>query len=402
MAVFSYTAVDLAGRSASGTLLADTPVDGRQRLRDRGLRIVDFAPARVGRSWTRSGLRIGDRRNDQIAEIARYLSLLLRAGVPLAESLEVLTRGRNDKAAAVLEDVRDRVIRGESLGDAMAAHGDWFDTLFVSAVRVGELTGSLDESLLNLAEHLRARQTLRHQLTTALTYPVILVCVGTAVVIFLMSYVVPQLLSVLVASGRPLPSSTMLLKGLSDLLVDHWLLILLGTGALLVAGAAAYRRESVRRAWHRAQLRVPILGPLIQKSVVAQFAQQMSVLLKTGIPFVEAVRAVKELARNLVLTDELDAMARSVESGGDIAPTLERSRLFPPVVAHLVAVGQESGELTEMLDTLRSRYETEVSIATSRFTAALEPLLIVLLAAVVGFVVFACLMPMLEATRAIA
>ncbi len=400
MAVFSYTAADNSGNEQTGTLLADTPFDGRQRLRDRGLQVLAFGQARVPKSGPvpTMGLR---RREEQVAEIARQLSMLLRSSVPLAESIDVLTRGRRNGLGTVLTSVRDRVTGGASLGDAMAEHPQWFDTLFVSAVRVGELTGNLDESLSHLAEHLRGQQTLRNRLTNALTYPLILLVVGIGVVLFLMSFVVPQLLEVLTASGRPLPASTVLLKGASDLLVHHWLVLGFSGIALGITTWLVGRSESGQRLWHRAQLRTPLLGSLVQKHIVAQFAQRMAVMLQTGIPFVEALRATRALTRNRVLADELEGMTGTIESGGDIAPTMEGSRVFPPVVAHLIGVGQESGELTTMLEELRSRYETEVDLAIGRFTAALEPLLIVLLAGGVGFVVFASLMPILEATRAI-
>ncbi len=402
MPVFAYTASDLTDRLLTGTLTADTPAQGRETLRERGLRILVFQPAAMRSVRTAFRIPLRLRRHDQVAEIARYLSMLLRAGVPLAETLEVVARQGDRRMAALLKDVRERVVGGSSFADALGEHKEWFDAMFVSAVRMGELSGHLEEALSDLAEHLRAQQTLRSQLTTALTYPLILVCVGLSVVLFLMSYVVPQLLTVLVASGRPLPASTMLLKRFSDLLVGYWpMLLILGVALASVVGVV-FRDQRVRRTAERLQLRLPLFGTLRQKSLVAQFAQQMNLLLRTGVPFVEAVRCVQAETKNLLLAEELTAMAQAVDSGSDIAPTMAKSRIFPPVVAHLVAVGQDSGELTAMLSELKTRYDTEVRLAMGKFTAALEPLLIVLLAGGVGFVVFACLMPILEATRGIA
>jgi type II secretory pathway component PulF len=401
MGVFAYTAINLAEQQITGTLLADTARDGRERLRAQGLRIVVFAPARLKQGAPRIGLWARRGHQERIAEVARYLSLLLRAGVPLSDALEVLTRQESGSINPVLKAARDQVIGGESLAEALAAHPQWFDGIFVSAVRVGELTGHLDESLAELGDYLRSRQSLRSQLVGALTYPLILVWVSVLVVLFLMSFVVPELMTVLAAAGRPLPASTMFLKSGSDLLITYWWAVLGGVVAIVAAAGALYRHEPSRRAAQQWQLRIPILGPLIQRSVVAQFAQQMSVMLKTGIPFVDAVRMVAGLTNHLILRDELNAVRSAVESGSDIAPTMSHSRVFPPVVVQLVAVGQDSGELTEMLAELKSRYETEVRLALTRFTTALEPMLIVLLAMAVGFVVYACLMPILEATRGI-
>ena len=401
MPVFSYMATDIAERRRDGTLIADTPANGRETLRERGLTILHFVPASTPRLRGFVGLYSRRRRRERVAELARYLSLLLRAGIPLAESLEVLARQCDRAMTTMLKDLRDRIQGGEAFAEALAAHPTWFDELFISAVRVGELSGSLDESLCELAEHLHADQTLRCQLANALTYPCILLAVGVGVVLFLMSYVAPQLLTVLSASGRPLPASTLLLKHGSDTLTQHWALLLVLSIVALFLVTALHRQPNVRRVWQLAQLRIPVLAPLIRKSLIARFAQQMHLLLSSGVPFVDAVRSAALQSHHLLLRDELHAMAEAVESGSDIADTMHHSRVFPPVVAHLVAVGQDSGELTAMLAELQARYETEVRLAMTQFTTILEPVLIVVLAALVGFVVFACLTPIWEATRGI-
>ncbi|MCP4589431.1 MAG: type II secretion system F family protein [bacterium] len=409
MAVFSYRAVNPAGQPQAGTLVADTPAEARRLLRARGLRIQRFAEAlrrtpSVSRVGTRLVATIWDgasasRRAERVAEFARHLALLLRTGVPLAEGLDVLIGQTTGTWETVLGDVRDRVNRGSSLVDALGAHPRWFDALFLSAARVGEQAGALDSALGQLALYLKDQGTLRQRLTTALVYPMILATMGVGVVLFLMSYVIPQLLVVLQSSGRPLPTSTAMLKALSDALVAYWPWLILILLATVGAGSAALSSRRGRGAWHRALLRMPVLGPLLAKTLVARFAQQMAMLLGSGVPFTEAVAAVRRGARNLVLAGELKRIEQAVEAGSDIAPTLIDSRIFPPLVAHLVAVGQNTGELTEMLAQLRTGYETEVDLAITRFTAALEPLLIVVMAAGIGFVIFATLMPILEVTR---
>jgi len=401
MPVFAYSASDAAEQILKGTLIADSPAEGRERLRAQGLRLLDFGEAGPSRTIRLPG-RTARRRPEEIAELARSLALLLRVGTPAAEALEVLSRGKKGTLQNVLQDLRDRLGSGVSLSDAMARHPRWFDTLFLSAVRTGEITGHLEESLGELSLHLRAHQALHRQLVAALTYPLIVLSLGIGVVIFLMTLVIPQLLEVLVAAGRPLPASTRFLKSLSDLLIHRWPLLLASLTGAAVLVAFLVRTPRGRRTIERLLLALPIAGSLLQKSVVARFAQQMALLLRTGIPFVEAVATVASLARWRTLQEELRWMVAAVESGRDIAPCMAGSRVFPPVAAHLVAVGQNSGELPTMLTELRNRYDTELQIAIGRFAAALEPLLVVLLAAGVGFVVFACLMPILEATRAMA
>lgn len=401
MPVFEYIAANAAERTIQGTLIADSPAVGRQRLREQGLRILTFAPARTHTPSIVLSRWRGRRARDEVAEAARYLALLLRAGVPLAEALDVLTRRSHGRLTFVLKSVRDRITSGRGLAEALAEHPRCFDSLMISAVRVGELTGSLAETLADLAESLETQEKLRGQLTQALTYPLILCVLGVGVVLFLMTRVIPQLMGVLAAAGRELPASTKLLKSASDFMLGHWMGLLLATAAAVTACLLAYHSERGKRFLHAAQLRVPVLGDLIAKALVARFAQQMAVLLKTGVPFLEAVRTVARLTQHRVLRDELAALGTSVEGGRELAASVSGSRVFPPVVVHLLAVGQDAGELPAMLAQLKTGYETEVRLALQRFVAVLEPLLIVLLAGGIGFVVFACLMPILEATRTI-
>jgi len=327
--------------------------------------------------------------------------MLLGTGVPLVEALDVLVRQEKGRLACVLRSVRDKVAAGSSLSDALAAHPTWFDAVFCSAVRVGQVSGRLDVSLKELAEYIRNRQTLRARLFAALSYPIILTVLGTGVVIFLMSYVVPQLLTVLEASGRPLPAATLILKAFSDFLTGYWVTIVFGVLAAISGCMGFYRWRPGRRLCHRLQLRLPLAGMLIRKGIISQFAQMMSLLLRTGVPFVEALRLARRNNRHLVLEAELGRMEEAVRRGSDIAPTLEHSEIFPPLVVHIVNVGQASGELTEMLNQLKQGYESELRLAIGRFTAALEPALIVAMSVAVGFVVFATITPILEVSASI-
>ena len=401
MPVFTYQARDLTRRIVAGSVTAESAAAGRQRLRAQGLALVRFESAVEARS-NRPRIVLGGRQREQTAELFRSLALLLRAGLPLTEALEVLTRRRKGALVAVIKDVADRILGGASAAEALAAHPAWFDALMISAVRVGELTGHLDETVQELAEHLQQDEKLRGQVTGALAYPMVVVAVGTGVVLFLMTYVLPQLLQVLEASGRPLPTSTWIVQSISVLLREHWFALSIAVVAGAVGLTAALRHEKGQRLWHAWQLRLPLVGPLLRKTLVARLAQPLTLLLRTGVPFVEALREVAAITKHRVLRGELEAAAHAVEAGRGIALALTDSRVLPPVVVQVLAVGQESGELPTLLAELRTRYDTEVRLAVQRFTAVLEPLLIVLLAVAVGVVVFACLMPILEATKGIA
>lgn len=411
MPVYRYLALDVSGKKRTGTLSASTAVEARQRLRDQSWRIEQFEEGTSAGSGSgplaflgRMRPGSGSRRADLVAEFSRHLALLLRSGVPLAEALEVLANQQQRNGAGrawtcVLGDLHDRVCQGRTLSEAMSDHPRWFGDLLVGAVRIGQTAGNLDEALTQVAAYLKDRRKLAGQLTNALIYPAILLTLGVAVVIFLMSYVIPQLMTVLEAGGRTLPASTRLLKSVSDALVTYWPVLLGASAAVLVGTLIALRNQRGELAWHRLQLRLPLIGSLLRKALVARFAQQMTVLLSTGVPFVEALATVRSQTRHRVLASELEEVERAVGAGSDIAPTLSGSRVFPPLVAHLVGVGQNAGELPEMLQQLRQGYEAEVELAVTRFTAALEPALIIVLAAMIGFIVFATMMPILEATR---
>ena len=401
MPVFAYKVYNAGGSVVDGVLTADTPAVGRQVLREQGFRLVEFEPVRFRAKRTLPQLGRRAKRQEHVAELARHLSMLLRAGVSLVEALDVLIKQKTGKLMPVLRDLRDKVAAGMSFSDALEQHPGWFDGVFRSAVKVGQMSGSLDKSLTELAMFIREQQTAKSRLFSALAYPAILAILGTGVVLFLMTYVIPQLLTVLEASGGSLPRSTLFLKQTSDFLTTHWKALSGLVAATMLAAVSLPRWPAGLRCFHLVQLRAPVIGSLIQKSVVAQFSQAMSLLLRSGVPFVESIRLVRTSARNLVLRDELQRMEEAIERGSDIAPTLEGSRVFPPLVIHIVDVGQNSGELTDMLTQLKVGYETEVRLAVAKATAVLEPALIVIMSAVVGFVVFATMMPILEATRAI-
>ena len=401
MPVFAYKVYNTGGSLIDGVLTADTPAVGRQVLREQGYRLVEFEPVRFRSKRTLPQWGRKTKRQEHVAELARQLSMLLRAGVSLVDALDVLIKQKTGKLMPVLRDMRDKVAAGMAFSDALDQHPGWFDEVFRSAVKVGQLSGNLDKSLTELALFIRERQTAKSRLFSALAYPAILAILGTGVVLFLMTYVIPQLLTVLEASGGSLPRSTVFLKHTSDFLTTHWKALACLMAATMLAAVSLPKWPAGLRWFHSVQLRVPVIGGLIQKSVVAQFSQAMSLLLHSGVPFLESIRLVRSSARNLVLRDELQRMEEAIQRGSDIAPTLEGSKVFPPLVIHIMDVGQNSGELTDMLTQLKVGYDTEVRLAVAKTTAVLEPVLIVIMSAVVGFVVFATMMPILEATRAI-
>ena len=398
MAVYSYKA--FAGASAvNGTVAADSPRAARDTLRDRGLTIRAVTRQRDAESATPLRLPTFSTRTQsaRVAAFTRELSTLLAVGIPLLDSLDTLIRQHKGGFADALLRLRDRVAGGSALADAMAEQPGLFDELSTSMVRVGESAGTLELVLEQLADFKERSAALRNRITTALIYPAIVACMAVAVSVFLMTFVVPQLLAGLLEAGRPLPFATRVVKALSDGLLTWWWLLLLLVVGVIASLSFALRTPAGRLRWHRLQLRIPLLGDLTRKQAITRVSVVMASLLRSGIVFDSAVRIAARATPNLVLRDALHRVERAVVGGRDITLAIEQTGAFPPLVVQVFGVGQSSGRLEEMLDRLARDYDAQVALAAGRFTAVLEPLLILVLVFVVGFIAFATVLPILEA-----
>lgn len=397
MAVFAYQAVDPSARDIRGTIAADSPREARDRLRTRGFVVESIVEQRISTRTSWWPARGRGRHAVALATAIRELSTLLGSGIGLVDALDTLAMQHRGRFQAAMLALRQRVAGGSSLSDAMQSDPTIFDELTVQMVHVGENAGTLDTVLDRLAEFRERYLLFKDRVTTALIYPVIVIGLAICVSVFLMTVVLPMLLENLIDTGRPLPLPTRILKGASDLAVSHgfWILSLLVLASVLVV--SALRTPIGRRTWHRLLFKLPLLGPLAKKQEIARIALIISTLMKNGIVFVESARIAGQATRNTLLRESLDAVREQVQSGRDIENALSRTGVFPPFVIQIFAVGQQSGVLEEMLDRLAVGYERQVASATTRLTAALEPVLIVILAIVVGFILFATILPILEA-----
>lgn len=397
MAVYDYRAIDADSSAMAGTIAADTPRQARDELRDRGLTVTQVSPAeqRRRRRWLRRS------RRDRVEATAflRELSTLLTAGIPLLPALRTLHRQHRRSLRKVVQGLADKVSAGSSLAEAMGQYDEYFDEFCVNIVGVGEETGSLDKALQRLAEFREKAHRLRSRVGAALLYPAVVLCIGIGVALFLMTYVVPNLLETLRQADRELPAVTSVVKGCSDFLIAWWWLILLSAAGVVLGFGAALRTEFGRTLTDRVVLKLPLIGELVRKETTARLAVVLGALLSSGLQFVQAVRITRRTLRNRVFRRAMDQYEAAVTAGSDISEPLERSGVFSPVTVQMLAVGQQSGQLEDMLGQLAAAYEQQVAVATQRLTAALEPLLIVILAVLVGFIAFATILPILEASH---
>ena len=397
MAVFSYTGIDRDSSGVRGTVAADTPRQARDQLRGQGVRVRKLAECANQRSsrWTpKLALRSA---SSQWATAVHELAMLLHAGIPMLEALDTLAAQSRGRSRAALLQVRDRVAAGSSLAEALGKRPDLFDAASVHMVEVGENSGTLEMVLTQLAEFKRKQLTLRDSVTTALVYPLFLVCFGTAAAIFLMTSVLPPLLENLQETIDVLPWPTRVAKSISDTLLRFGWLFALALLALVGGAIVMLGTDRGKRAWHRTLLRLPILGPMAIRQGVSRIAMIVATLSRSGVELTRAVELAERSTGNLVFREALHQCGQRIAAGEDFADALEQSGAFPPLAVRVFAVGQQSGKLDEMLFRLAEDYDAQVATSSARLTALLEPVLILVLAALVGFLLLATILPILEA-----
>ena len=395
MPVYKYSAADLDGSQITGSLISDSPRAARDQLREKGLRILELIEAKE-KSQT-SGFFTKRVSQTEVVNFIRELATLLSAGIPLLDALNTLERQHKKNFKLVLQNLSDQISAGESLAEAMSHHPLWFDSLSVSIVKVGESTGSLERSLIKLAEFKEKASRLKNRVISAMLYPMIVGTIGLAVCIFLMTFVVPSLLETLENSKKELPGVTKFVKAISDILIQHWLAILACIAGSIFALLAAIKSTKGKQIFHAALLKLPVVGTLISKENISRMSVILSSLLKSGLEFIQAIKITRSTLKNVVFQQALRNYEDAISAGKEVAEPLEAAGIFPPMVVQMLAVGQQTGEMEKMLDQLAESYDYQVETATKRLTVILEPVMIILLAVMVGFVAFATILPIMEA-----
>jgi general secretion pathway protein F len=332
-----------------------------------------------------------------VAAFTRQLATLLKAGIPLAEALGALgEQGDNKKLEMVLAEIRQKVNEGSSLADTLAAHPKIFPELYTNMVRSGEAAGNLDAVLARLADFLDAQHTLRAKVSGALTYPVIMLVLGSLIMGVLMVVVVPKITSIFEDLGKTLPWNTQLLIFMADVMGSYWWAVLIFAGLSYWAFRRWSHTPKGRAMVDRIQLKVPLIGPLVRYVGVARFARTLATMLAAGVPVLTALEIVKKVLNNTVLEKVVEEARDAIREGESIATPLKRSGQFPSLMVHMVAVGERSGQLEAMLENVATAYERDVEGKVTRLTTILSPLLIVGMALCVVFIVFSVLQPILD------
>ncbi|MEM9587057.1 MAG: type II secretion system F family protein [Planctomycetota bacterium] len=397
MAVYSYTGIDEQAAQVRGTIAADTPRQARDQLRTQGLRVKRLIPCETAegqRAWRWVTVRAG---RGQWATAVHEMSMLLHAGVPLLDAIDTVCKQSRGGFRTALLRVRDSVSAGVSLADSLEQQPDWFDSASIQMVRVGESSGTLETVLSELADFKSKQLRLRDAVTTALVYPVFLICFGTAAAVFLMTSVLPPLLENLQETTDTLPFPTRVAKACSDLLLGYGLWMLIGLMLVVVAFAFLMQTTRGQRVWYRTLLKLPLIGPMAVKQGVSRIAMIVGTLARSGVELPKAIELARDSTRNVVFQDALRQCGQRIAAGEEIAEALEQSEAFPPLAVRVFSVGQDSGKLDEMLFRLSEDYDEQVATTSARLTSLLEPVLILFLALLVGFLLLATILPILEA-----
>ncbi len=399
MAAYEYTALEATGRRARGLTEADSERHARRLLREKGLVPLSVQPttARVDGKAARAGSSRVKLSPTQVVLFTRLLGALLESGLPLDDALSAIAKQSADPALRrVVLDVRSRVLEGQSLSGAVGQFPRAFPEVYRATVGAGEQTRLLPIVLQRVADYLERRQEVQQKIRLAMIYPAVLTIVSLAVVIGLLSFVVPEIVKVFEHSTQRLPGITVALLAISDFLKTHGLLLLGALAALVVAARALLRRPAVRHAWHGLLLKLPVVGEFHRENDAGRFARTLGILLNSGLSMLDAFRIAEQSVVNLVLRAALGEAATRVREGEAVATALSRVPHLPPLLVHLVASGESSGELPRMLETAANSSDRAVQLRLAVGLNLLEPALILTMGLVVLLIVLAILLPIFE------
>jgi len=401
MAVFAYKGVNSSGKKVKGVLDADNARAVRANLRRDGVMVTEILEDSEAKIKNAREIDFGRyfRRIStlDIAVSTRQLAVLLRAGIPLVEALSALIdQLENPELKSAFTQTRDKVNEGISLADALREHPSIFSNLYVNMVAAGEASGTLELILGRLAEFLDSQARLKGKVQGALAYPAFMVVMGTGIMIVMMTVVVPKVTAIFEDFQHSLPWYTSLLIFVSHIFTGYWwALILLGLG-----GGFGFKHwlstEDGRRRWDIFLLRIPGFSSLLLMVSVSRFARTLSTLLSSGVPVLQAMDITKNILGNTELMRVVEEARESVREGESIAKPLRASKRFPPIVTHMIAIGERSGQLEEMLEHVANAYDEQVDMKVQAMTSLLEPLIIVIMGGMSGSVAFAILMPLLQ------
>lgn len=392
---FTYTGRNTAGKQ-TGNINSSSRREAIVMLKEKGIRVMNLEE--VPESIFTKDITIGNpvKLRDFVIFL-RQFSTLIRAGISVVEATNVLAQQTSSKALKrVLFDVEEEMKQGNPLSEAAAKHPKVFSTMFINMIKAGEASGALDDTLDRLATQFEKQNETRQKIVSALTYPMVLGVIAIGVVIFLLVGVVPTFVSMFSDFGADLPLITRFVLGASEWMQSFWWLLLLLIGGVVIGLMAMNKQKQTKYYIDYALLRMPIFGPLLQKAVIARLTRTLSSLFTSSVPILQAISIVEKIVENEVIAKVLARSKIELEKGESLTGPMKEHWAFPPLVTQMISIGESTGSLDSMLDKIAEFYEKEVDYATDRLKSLIEPLMIVVLAVIVGTIVTSILVPMFD------
>jgi type IV pilus assembly protein PilC len=428
MPKYSYVAMDAHGKESKGTLEVSSQNEAIGRVKEMGLfptKIVEVdkvkekpdkkgaaaAPAKAGAKGKgkAKGLNMninikipglgGRVKSKVLTTFTRQLATLVDAGLPLLRGLRVLEKQeRNPTLKNIIGELALAIEGGSTFSEGLAQHPKVFNRLFVNMVKAGELGGVLEVVLNRLSEFMEKAQKIKGKVIAAMFYPIAVLIVATVILTILMVYVIPKFKEVFAGmlDNAQLPAFTRFVLAISDTIKDHFVYTMIGLAVFVVAFLFFIRTKFGRHAWDKFKLKVPVIGPVVSKVAISRFTRTLGTLVSSGVPILQALTIVKETAGNVIVANAVSSVHESVKEGETITAPLEASGVFPPMVISMVDVGEQTGALPEMLLKIADNYDDEVDNAVAAMTSLLEPIMIIFLAVIVGSIVIAMFLPLIE------
>ncbi len=396
MMSFSYEARDPAGKTVSGTLDALNQENAVSSLMSRGLMVLSIRQ-RSAKAAKKKNVMVKD---TDLVLFTRQLATMVDAGLPLVSSLTALYEQcdpkRQKNLRTVIGDLTSRVQAGESFAEAVGRQPAVFNRLFVSMIRAGESGGLLAEILDRLAGFLEASARLKKKVKSAMTYPVVVICIAISITIFLIVKVVPVFGGIFADFGSKLPAPTQFLLDVSDFVRGSWYIVLLMMGGAFYGARTFVRTKSGQEAWDRWKLKLPVFGPLVHKICMSRFARTFAQLIRSGVPILEVMDIVAETSDNILVEQAIRRVSGEIQKGDQLATALSREKVFPPMMVRMVSAGEATGKIDEMLEKMADFWDEEIEAMLDALTSLIEPLLIVVLGVIVGGIVIALFLPIFK------
>ena len=393
MADFSYIAIEKNGREVRGSMEADSREKVEVKLRGQGLIPLEIQEQNAFQKDIKFGKKV---KTKDLSLFCRQFVSMLRAGVSIMDSLEMLSAQTENKTlSTAIAGMKTEIGKGTTLSEAMAMQGDVFPTMLINMVEAGENSGSIDQSLERMAVQFEKSNKLKGLLKKAMIYPAVLLAVTFVIFIVIVTYVIPKYMEMFEGTNLEMPLITRALMGLSDFIINHAVLLVVAIIALILLIVQWKKTESGKVFFGKLALRIPVFKKLNVKTYCSSFARTLSTLMLAGIPMIDAVDSVAKTMTNILYRDELLRAKEEIAKGIPLSEPLKVGGMFPPMVVHMMSIGEETGEIEEMLDRLADYYDEEVEMTTQNVVALLEPMIIIIMAIIVLILIAAIMGPML-------